>query len=221
MWGSYSLAMFPLMLLAIQMVGVSLAGVYWAITSDKDSWVQLQTTVASLLVSAAVVVVYFGLIRGDVSSWQVALPLFLIQIGAVFRISLTKNEDLMYYMVLIALSLSQIVFLILKIDFASPLPWRLIFGPIYAMVFVMICTLLWKLRYHKWSDVDHDTFITKLGWKAVMLTVCGVTGFLMASCLDKNYKLAPTLFIFSMILILMLTISYCKSIGEFVTKMFA
>ena len=41
MWGSYSLAMFPLMLLSIEMVGVSLAGGYWALTSGKDSCKQL------------------------------------------------------------------------------------------------------------------------------------------------------------------------------------
>ena len=37
MWGSYSLAMLPLMMAAIEMASISIAGSYWALTSGKDS----------------------------------------------------------------------------------------------------------------------------------------------------------------------------------------
>ncbi len=91
--------------------------------------------------------------------------------------------------ILVGQSIAQLVFLILKVDLGFPLPWKLVFMPIYSVSFVLITQQLCDLRHRRWRDTAtsaDDNELRNICYEILLLTIFGVTGFLLAGILDSN-----------------------------------
>ena len=111
-------------------------------------------------------------------------------------------------MTLISLAFAQITLLILKVDFESHMKWSFVFLPTYSVSVIMIGYMMQDMQKGQYTAGQNDAYIHSMMFKMVLMLVFSVVGFLLASCLDKNYKFAPTLFIFSMILIILISAAY-------------
>ena len=182
-WGSYALAFIPLFALAVEMVLLSgITMVRKALDRSGHTIDTFQTLMVSLMLSTTVVIILLGLFRGNLTSWQAVMPLFLVQVGAILKAAMGQSAHKIFYLLLLALSVAQILALIAKMDFEVPILWRLLFIPMYLMSIMIVMSLFWQFKTVKWYQTPQldDSFVWGIAVKAIIVQTFAIDGFLLA-----------------------------------------
>ena len=117
-WGSYAIALIPLFALACEMVCLTtLSTIRLVMDRSPHTMHVFQNLLIALLLSTTVLVILFGVFRGNLKSWQAALPVFIILTSAAVKLALNRSNYLPIAATLISLALAQITLLVLKVDF--------------------------------------------------------------------------------------------------------
>ena len=219
-WGSYAIALIPLFALALEMVFLTTVSTICLISDRSPHSMQvLQNMLIALLITTSVLIIFFQIYRGEVKSWQAVLPVFIILASVAVKIAVSKSNQRPLSVTLISLAFAQITMLILKVDFEHHMKWSFVFLPTYSVSVIMIGYMMQDMQKGQHTSGRNDAYVHSMMFKMVLMLVFSIVGFLLASCLDKNFKFAPTLFIFSMILIVLISVEYAQKIGEFIFKL--
>lgn len=92
-WGSYAIALIPIFALALEMVFITTVSTIRLIYDRSPNSMQVfQNMLIALLLSTSVLIILFGIFRGEVKSWQAALPVFIILTSAAVKLAISKSN---------------------------------------------------------------------------------------------------------------------------------